>query len=99
MALGITVPHVEYELLRLRGDHGSGRPTLSLGQRPSDGSLPTDENQRPTSFQAPLRPCGPLPKVQPSKYDAYWLYNSAGSVHRTFTSIVISVLMLMILMR
>ena len=98
LALGITVPHVEYELLRLRADHGTSRITLSLGQRPSDGSLPTDINHRPTSFQAPLRRCGSLQEPQhPSQKTSYWLFNSSSiSMHRTNVTIVISTCILII---
>ena len=99
LALGITVPHVEYELLRLRADHGTNRPALSLGQRPSDGALSTDENHRPTSFQAPLRSCGPPPKAHPSTYDAYWLHNSSDNVHRTITTLVLSCLISLLFLR
>jgi len=54
-ALGIVIPHVEYELLRLTYDHG--KVLLNLGQRRSDGSAPYKPELRPTSFQPPLTRC------------------------------------------
>lgn len=54
-ALGIQIPHVEYELVRLSFDHH--KILLFLGQRRSDGSAPAQPEDRPTSFQAPLVRC------------------------------------------
>ena len=54
-ALGIVVPHVEYELVRMRKEHH--KLMLYLGQRPSDGSQPNSRHLRPTSFQPPLIKC------------------------------------------
>lgn len=81
IALGIAVPHVEYELVRMRLDHDALRPTLSLGQPASDGSLPTDSKHRPTSFQSPLRPCGPPHEEEPLRatLDSWQQSNAAPS--------------------
>ncbi|XP_013419658.1 protein APCDD1 isoform X1 [Lingula anatina] len=53
--LGVSVPYVEYEILKLETTHRSTE--LYLGQRPSDGAQPSSPSNRPTSFQPPLRKC------------------------------------------
>ena len=65
-ALGIKVPHVEYEISKLEQEHH--RTLLYLGQRPTESVY---SSTRPTSFQSPLVRCGDARTISKSGSGAF----------------------------
>ena len=98
--LGITVPHVEYELLKVEKDHKKSK--LYLGQRATDGQGPETPQKRPTSFQPPLVKCSrslendfrPPVKAKVHVYHRGSSSHLATSIYLTLTMVLYSYLLL-----
>ncbi|EDO35898.1 predicted protein, partial [Nematostella vectensis] len=54
--LGISLPHTEYDLLKMVTNE-NGERELYVGQRPTDLSSLASPDKRPTSFQVPMLKC------------------------------------------
>ncbi|WAR12345.1 APCD1-like protein [Mya arenaria] len=85
--LGISLPHVEYELMKTEYDNRHSY--LYVGQRPSDYVPLSDVKNRPTSFQHPLVRCGSnneiMHEVSPV-FDQYSAYSGSDSMAVPLTS-------------
>lgn len=98
LLLGISLPHVEFELMKTEYDNRQS--LLYVGQRPSDFVPLSVLENRPTSFQAPLVRCGAsneiFDEISPvfEQYSAHSLSDSldisvTGTSHRISATFVV----------
>ncbi|XP_051569175.1 protein APCDD1-like [Myxocyprinus asiaticus] len=92
-ALGIRLPHKEYELFKTEKDH-RGRPLLFIGQRATDGSSPDRPAKRPTSFQTPMVQCNTGIGVTP--HYSFYSDHSTGPKTSSANTLCSSLILLLI---